>query len=586
ISPHPLLAPTIDDDITTCHTLRRDTDPWHTLLTNTALLHTHTTHPITWTRLLPHTRTHATPPTYPFQHQPYWVTAGPSTDAHHLGLRPSTHALLGAILTTATSGADLYTAQLSTRTHPWLVDHTVGAGCLLPATAFVDIALHVGAASGHRHLDELTLHNPLGLGEQPTDIQVAVGAPDERGRRTLTVHSRLSDAAPEVTWTHHATAVLDTGTGEPDPAPVAVWPPVGAGPVDLDGLYQRLASAGYHYGPTFQGVRRAWRSGEEWWAEVALPESTDTDGYGVHPALLDAALHLAVDALVEGEPGLLWLPFSWSGVRQLGSTRVAGARVRIAWRGPHELAFTVHDDTGQAIAAVDSLAFQPVTAAQLDASRRTYDGRLWRLDWAPVALPATPADTAGWVSIGQPVPGWDLPCHPDLDTLHHAVTDNQIPTPPRIVLPLPAHHPNDDPHDVPATVHDRTEQLLHTLQTFLTDPTWGTTQLAILTSGAVTTGDHDQPTDLAAATCWGLARTAQTEHPDRITLIDTDHSDRSAATLPAAIAGGQPQLALRDGTPHTAHLIPDSSAGSSVPEGRPPVRDFDPAGTTLVTGGT
>ncbi|SBT43435.1 type I polyketide synthase [Micromonospora narathiwatensis] len=578
ISPHPLLAATIDTESTTvCHTLRRDTDPWHTLLTNTAHLHTHTTHPITWTHLLPAARAHATPPTYPFHHRSYWLTAPPVADTQHLGLRPSGHALLGAALTSAGNGEDLHTARLSTRTHSWLVDHTVGTGCLLPATAFVDIALHTGAASGHHHLDELTLHSPLGLGEQPTDLQVAIGAQDERGRRQLTVHSRLSDAPAEVTWTHHATAVLDNGTGEPEPVPPATWPPSGATPVDLDDLYTRLASSGYHYGPMFQGVRRAWRSGEDLYAEVALPEAGDTDGYGIHPALLDAALHLAVDAIVAREPGRLWLPFSWSGVRRLGGTRATTARVSLGWRGRHEVGLTVHDHAGQTILSVDSLAFQSVTAAQLDASRQTYDGRLWRLDWVPVALPAVPATMQGWVTVGGPVPGWDLPCYPDLGAVQHAVADGEIAAPAQVVVPLPDHIADDDV-DVPAAVHQTTEQLLHTLQAFLTQPALTGARLTVLTTGAISTRADDQLTNLPAATCWGLVRTAQTEHPDRITLLDTDHTDESAAALPAAVASPQPQLALRGGTPHTAHLVPDTTSPTAQP--------FDPNGTTLITGGT
>ncbi|MEV1146056.1 SDR family NAD(P)-dependent oxidoreductase, partial [Micromonospora sp. NPDC049799] len=576
ISPHPLLTPTIDTDSTTvCHTLRRDTDPWHTLLTNTAHLHTHTTHPITWTRLLPQARTHTTPPTYPFHHQPYWLTVTPRTDPHHLGLRPSAHPLLGAAITTAITGEDLHTARLSTRTHPWLVDHTISTGCLLPATAFVDIALHAATAAGLSRLDELTLHSPLGLGEQSTDVQITVGGPDERGRRTLTVHSRLSGAAAEVAWTHHATAVLDADSGESDPAPLAAWPPPGATPVDLDGLYGRLGSNGYHYGPMFRGLRRAWRAGDDLYAEVALPQPGETDGYGIHPALLDATLHLAIDEIVTREPGLLWLPFSWSGVRQLRSSRAATARMRLTWRGPHEVALTVHDDAGQALVAMESLAFQPVTAARLDASRQTYDGRLWRLEWVPVALSAGPAVTDGWVTVGQPVPGWDLPGHPDLNGLRQAITNGQATTPQQIIITLPDH---SDGTDVPTAVHHATEQLLHTLQNLLTEPAYATTHLTVLTTGAISTGDHDPLTNLPAATCWGLTRTAQTEHPDRITIVDTDHTEETRRTLATAITSGHPQLAIRNGTPHTPHLTTDTTP--------PAPRPLNPEATTLITGGT
>ena len=60
------------------------------------------------------------------------------------------------------------------------------------------------------------------------------------------------------------------------------------------GLYDRLAEAGLEYGPVFQGLRGVWRRGGEVFAEVALPPSgsaEESGAFGLHPALLDAALH-------------------------------------------------------------------------------------------------------------------------------------------------------------------------------------------------------------------------------------------------------------------------------------------------------
>ncbi|MEK8170191.1 polyketide synthase dehydratase domain-containing protein [Streptomyces sp. M19] len=50
---------------------------------------------------------------------------------------------------------------------------------------------------------------------------------------------------------------------------------------------------GYGFGPAFQGLRAAWRRGDELFAEVTLAEEYATDGFGLHPALLDAALHVS-----------------------------------------------------------------------------------------------------------------------------------------------------------------------------------------------------------------------------------------------------------------------------------------------------
>ncbi|MFQ6856379.1 polyketide synthase dehydratase domain-containing protein, partial [Streptomyces sp. 35M1] len=92
-------------------------------------------------------------------------------------------------------------------------------------------------------------------------------------------------------------------------------------------VYDRLADQGLSYGPLFQGLRSVWRQGDDVYAEVALPEGADVDGFGVHPALLDSALHavglaagVAPEAVEGGSPGL---PFAWSGV----SLSAVGARV-------------------------------------------------------------------------------------------------------------------------------------------------------------------------------------------------------------------------------------------------------------------
>ena len=71
------------------------------------------------------------------------------------------------------------------------------------------------------------------------------------------------------------------------------WPPAGAVEQDVEEVYERLAEIGLVYGEAFRGLRAAYTVGAEVYAEVELPEgvSGEASGYGIHPALLDAALH-------------------------------------------------------------------------------------------------------------------------------------------------------------------------------------------------------------------------------------------------------------------------------------------------------
>ena len=181
----------------------------------------------------------------------------------------------------------LATARLSLRTHPWLADHRVNGVVLLPGTGLVEMVIRAGDEAGASVVEELMLQAPLVLPEQGgVQVQVVVGAEDD-GRRPVSVHSRLQDSDE---WTRHATGTLTAEAAEPD-FDLSVWPPVGAEPVDVDGVYDGLASAGLEYGPVFQGLTAAWRLGGDVYAEVTLPDRTEGSAFGLHPAVLDATLH-------------------------------------------------------------------------------------------------------------------------------------------------------------------------------------------------------------------------------------------------------------------------------------------------------
>ncbi|MFD2768645.1 polyketide synthase dehydratase domain-containing protein, partial [Micromonospora eburnea] len=546
------------------------TDPWHTLLTNTAHLHTHTNHPITWTHLLPTTQTHTTPPTYPFHHQPYWLTG--RRNRRQDGPQ---HPLLTGQLATPT-GQRLFTGQLSTRSHPWLVDHAITAGCLLPATAYVDLALHAGAGTGHRHLDELALHQPLFLTEQPTDVQVTLDPPDEEDRRRLTVHSRPSGRTDETAWTHHATATL---TVEPSTAPPAAgteWPPVGADPLTVDGVYEWLAELGYRYGPAFQGLRRAWRAGDDLYAEVALPETVrgDVDGYGIHPALLDAALHVLALA-ADGDVSRVQLPFVWSGVR-LHATGATSVRVHLVRRGGDQAALIVYDPAGEPVLDARSLVLREVPVDGAERGDVRVDPQwLLHVDWLPIE-PAERVEVGPVAVLSddpEAVDRWSaafgtVSAYPTMAALGEAVTAGG-PAVRTVVLPWPGVGPVVDGADVDvlAATHGSTESLLRVLQEWLAEEALADSRLVVLTRGAVSTGVDDRISDLAAATCWGMLRTGLAEHPDRITVMDLDENAESIAALDGAVGCGEPQLAIRDGRLHAPRLQPaHQTAGLPLPD--------------------
>ncbi|MBH5338670.1 SDR family NAD(P)-dependent oxidoreductase [Streptomyces pactum] len=582
-TPHPVLTvaveETAEDTGTTAvvvGSLRRDEGGPRRMLTSLAQAYTRGVH-VDWTALLPQVpHRHLDLPTYAFQHQRLWLhDAATAGDVRSAGLQAATHPLLGAALPLAGEDELVLAGRISVEAHPWLADHAVFGTVLVPGTALVELAVHAGDQVGCPHLDELTLSAPMVLPERGgIQLQLAVGAPDDTGRRPLTVHSRPEQAAADTPWTCHATGALTPAGARPDNG-LTAWPPPGATPVDLDGLYPRLAADGLGYGPAFQGLKAAWRRGDEVYAEVALDADRHEDAarFGIHPALLDAALH-AAGLRTDGE---VRLPFSWSGVT-LHATGATALRVRLAPAGTDTITLTVADGAGGPVATVTSLVSRPVSAEQLRAARDDAGDALLHLEWTGTAAERQ-APAARWALVG-PDPlglaaaltgaGHQVTTHPDLDALA-AATAAGDPLPDTVLLgraaPEPAGSPG--PH-LADEVRETTHRTLAALQRWLADEAFTAARLALVTRGAVAAAPGEPVTDLVHAPVWGLIRSAQTENPDRFVLLDLDARADSAAAVPAALATGEPQLAVRAGQVLVPRLVRSGTTPGLGPVPREP----------------
>ncbi|MEU4476395.1 SDR family NAD(P)-dependent oxidoreductase, partial [Micromonospora sp. NPDC023888] len=431
----------------------------------------------------------------------HWLTAPPHThtNPHTLGLNPTTHPLLATVSELPHHRTTLYTTVLSAQTQPWIRDHALNHLPLLPATAYLDLALHAGLP----HVEDLTIQAPLVL-DQPRRLQVTV-TEDDAGAQAVLFLSQPQDADPDTPWTSHATGTLVQGSTTPATEQITAWPPAGATVVPLDDAYDRLADAGYDYGPAFRGLRALWQRDGQVFAEVALPaEAGAVDGFGLHPALLDAALHpVPLGAVGELGPGLL--PFSWRGVT-LHAVGATVLRVTLSVTGPDSVTLTAADPAGAPVLTVDELRLRAADLTSLGggAPRVLYEVIWERVSGDPLAECAV-LDLTG-------------------DTVHTAL--------PRLQEALTT--------DQPLLVHTRNA---------VTDPI-----------------DPDQ------AAIWGLLRTAQTEHPEQLTIVD----NHDPANPPPA---NEPQLALRDGHHYAPRLTP-------TPTTTPETLPLDPNGSILITGGT
>ena len=478
-APLTAVVPQSADDAVAIPAQRRDVPEDTALITALATLHVRGVAPDWAAHFTARGAQQAHLPTYAFQHQRYWLeVSSESGDVTSMGLDPVDHPLLGAATLLADADGVVLSGRISATTHPWLNDHVVGGAILLPGTAFVELAVRAGDEVGCGRVRDLTLHAPLVLpAKGAARIQVRVGTPAADGTRSISVHSRPDDLAATGGWARHADGTLAPATAGTS-FDLSAWPPAGAEVVDVEGMYDLLAEHGMAYGPVFQGLRAAWRSGEDIYAEVALPEQDklSAEAFGLHPAVFDATLHAVGLSSAAGEGTTL--PYSWSDVELLAAG-AAALRVHVRPVGEQTVELRLADSAGAPVARVGALALRQISEDQLAAARAVPGSdSLYRVDWVPATLPEAPEN-------------------PDI-TVYDVEQGSDA-----------------------AAAKKAVHSALSTVQNWLAAEKSG--RLLVVTHG-----------DLAGATVAGLVRSAQVENPDRIVLVEGTATPEQLAAISVA----------------------------------------------------
>ncbi|GII95948.1 type I polyketide synthase [Sinosporangium siamense] len=495
-------------------------------------------------------------PTYPFQRRRYWpVPAHHTGDVRGAGLTPTAHPLLGAAVSPAGTNEVLLTGRLSVKAQPWLGDHTLGGAAVFPGTAFTELALRAGDEAGCDHLRDLTLTAPLVLpAGRGVAVQVKVGEPDEGGHRTVTCYARPDDD-PDAPWTRHAEGTL-TGRAEPVSAEcdLSVWPPADAVAVDLEGFYEFG-----EYGPAFHTVRSMWRLGGEVFVEAVMPDR-DAAAYGLHPALLEAAVQAAgFTGVGDGER---LVPSVWSAV-SLHAAGAAEVRLRVARLDDRSISVAVADAAGGPVMSVGSLTLASPPAALAPGGGVDAGSLLW-VRW----VPASPGQVNGHPLRAVAVGADDLRLGTAVGSLAEVAED----VPPVVVFSV-----RGEDGGLPGSVHGVCARVLGALREWLADERYAASRLVFTTCRAVAGAEGESVEDLAAAAAWGLVRSAQLENPGRFVLVDVDGG--SPPHLGEVLAAGEPQMVVRDGKVLVGRL----ARLAANPDAAAPVWG---RGTVLVTGGT
>ncbi|MBB5940352.1 NADPH:quinone reductase-like Zn-dependent oxidoreductase/acyl carrier protein [Streptomyces zagrosensis] len=565
VSPHPVLTMAVEESIeardanarvSVVGSLRRDEGGMPRFLLSLGQAHTIGVK-VDWDAVYAGTGARRVDlPTYPFQRERYWLTpSAQGGDVAAAGLDRMQHPVLAAAVQVGDRDEWVFSGRFATEQQPWVRDHVVLGTVIVPGAALVELALAAARHLGYELLDELIFEAPLILDEgSARHIRVIVGQPAQDGRREVAIHSLPETTGPDGTrhTIRHARGQLAPEAEPSAPFPTH-WPPLAGVEVSADALYERLADVGLDYGPLFQGVQAVWRSGDEVYAEVALPDDTTVHGFAIHPALFDATLHAS---MVDKDPGSVPdLPFSWSGVR-CATSAATRVRVRISGAGESAFRLDVVDESGAMVVAVDALAVRPMDPAQLMRARGEQN-TLFQVEWAPVT--GAPSQARVAVLGGLDAPGEH---YADLQALEEAIEGaiaggasdaGDV----RLVLAEIETPAGEDPVHTANLVAERTLALA---QRWLASEWLGEATLVAVTRSAVAVGAES--VNLAQAPAWGLLRSAQTEHPGRFVLVDTDGEAPPDWSCIADL--DEPQLAVRSG----ALFAPRLGRPAEGPSGR------------------
>ncbi|XXT21827.1 type I polyketide synthase [Sorangium sp. So ce429] len=608
MSPHPILVPAIDEVVrhagasgVALPSMRRNQHEPRVLLESLGGLYA-AGHPVDWKRLYPSPARSIPLPTYPWQRERHWITDDMRSADAPRRLRSrrddaaAGHPIMGASFTVSHEmSARFWQRELSVETLSYLADHRVQGEVVIPAAAYVEMALSAATelyGAGSHVLEDISFEQMLAIpsGGART-VEVAVS--DEPGGASIEISSRQggAESASQDGWVRHAKGSLRRrlpAQTEPEAAQSTAPRQIQQRcPATLAGaeLYRRMQERGLHHGESFQGVQQLWLGPSEVLGRVQLTEdiAAEAGAYQLHPTLLDACFQVLAALFMAQEStfksGQTFVPV---GVQQVRCDRKPGPEVWVhgALHAPEGEQRSLSgdlvllDQDGQIIADIKGLRVQLLEAGadprqeQLD---WLYAMQWQRKDLAPsdAAAAPEPAPAGSWLLLSEreelghslasllqargesfvrvvtgdrfkriePTLAQVDPADPaSFRSLLHDVFDGQ---PCRGVVHLWSAESVPAASATPATL-DADQRLgtlgvLHLVQALLQHGWRDPPRLWLATRGAQPVGPAAGHVSVAQAPLWGLGRVIALEHPElqctRLDLSPAHFADEAHSLL-------------------------------------------------------
>ena len=356
-------------------------------------------------------------PTYPFQRKRYWIDAlkvpAPKANNSSEGISGKTlaHPLLRRRIESPFIKDVLIESHLSSAALPWLKDHQAFEKIVLPATAYLEMALAAAKEAfgpGTFAITDMDIREAMIIDDAAAlKVQIVI-ASKEGNEASFQLASQTSDESNgALGWKIHAAGKIEiqpseTNSTEETPASLDEIKLRVGREIPVAAYQQQFAELGMYLGPSFKGLEQLWVGNHEVLGKIRLvPEiALEANAYQIHPALLDPCLQPFTAAAFTPEElacgNVIYMPVG------VANYRVYREPGEILWShvvlsagdGHPEQATSLHfdvsvfDRVGALVAEVKGLTLRRADRnALLKYKERSLQDSLYELTWKQAPLP-------------------------------------------------------------------------------------------------------------------------------------------------------------------------------------------------------
>ncbi len=394
LGPHPALASSIQECLAQAGasggvlpSLRRKEAERERMLQTLGTLHTIGAS-VDWEALYGKEGQYVRLPTYPWQHERYWLE---SEESYDYRMAQASHPLLGL---RARDPSPTWKCVLYPEAYPYLDDHRLRDSMVYPASAYVETALAAGKevfADAPYSAEDIKFQKAMFFaGTNALNLQFSY---DEK-ESAFEIFSCEEGSAPQ-NWELNAIGRLQKLSLHD------------AEKIDLGGIRSRLGEkfgheeiysdmvkAGYQFGPCFSLIQNIWRIPGESLGEIEIPDTIleHSDAYLFHPAVLDACFQCvsrAQELLDDREiDDNLYLPIGLDRIRLFRKPEQRlWSHAQILFDDGEDLAadIQVYDQKGRQVAEIKGFRCQHVEQSETKADN-DLDRCLYEFRWEPSRL--------------------------------------------------------------------------------------------------------------------------------------------------------------------------------------------------------